>query len=354
MPHERYNRQVLFGAIGAEGQDRICAAKAVVAGCGALGSVIANALARAGVGRLVIVDRDLVEESNLHRQVLFDEQDCREQMPKAAAAERKLKQINSTVAITGVVADINPASVEDLIQAADVVVDGTDNFETRFVINDACVKHNIPWIYGGAVGSMGMTMTIIPGQTPCLRCVFEAPPSPGTAPTCDTVGILGPLPGVIGNWEAAEALKICAGQRDAVNAGLVSIDLWASDVRRVSIAKARESGSCRCCQQRNFEFLSGARASASTTLCGRNAVHINPRSGEGAGAIELQQLAARLRKTTGISNILANRFLLRFNVSGWEDVRGLEVTLFADGRAIIKGTGDIAAARTVYAKYIGT
>jgi molybdopterin/thiamine biosynthesis adenylyltransferase len=350
MIPDRYNRQTLFSGIGPEGQQRICAATAVIAGCGALGSVIANALARAGVGHLRIIDRDFVEESNLHRQALFDEQDCREHMPKAAAAERRLKLINSTIAITGLVTDINPANAEDLLQGADVVVDGTDNFETRFVLNDACVKHGTPWVYGGAVGSSGMLLTIIPGQTPCLRCVFEVPPPHGAAPTCDTVGVLGALPGVIGSWEASEALKICAGRREAAETRLLSLDLWSGQVQRLNISAARQRGSCPCCQQRKFEFLEGRRASTSVTLCGRNAVQINPRQ---AGIVDLPQLAARLQKGAGLSHVLANKFLVRFHAPGAEADAPLELTVFADGRAIIKGTGDVAKARTAYAKYVG-
>ena len=350
MPPDRYSRQILFSGIGPEGQRRICAATAVVAGCGALGSVIANALARAGVGNLRIIDRDFVEESNLHRQVLFDEQDCREHMPKAAAAERKLKLINSAIAVAGLVTDIKPANVEELLRGADVVVDGTDNFETRFLLNDACVKHGIPWVYGGAVGSSGMLMTIIPGQTPCLRCVFDVPPPHGAAPTCETVGVLGALPGVIGNWQAAEALKICAGRREAVNARLLSLDLWSGEVQRLNISAARERGACPCCKLRRFEFLEGQRASSSVTLCGRNAVQINPRQ---AGIVDVQQLAARLQSGAGVSHVLANKFLVRFNAPGTDAGAPLELTVFADGRAIIKGTGDVARARTAYAKYIG-
>jgi molybdopterin/thiamine biosynthesis adenylyltransferase len=350
MPLDRYNRQTLFSAIGPQGQKNICAATAVVAGCGALGSVIANALARAGVGNLRLIDRDFVEESNLHRQVLFDEQDCREHMPKAAAAERKLKLINSAVNVTALVTDIHPANVEELLQGAGVVVDGTDNFETRFVLNDACVKHGIPWVYGGAVGSAGMTMTILPGQTPCLRCVFSAPPPHGSAPTCETAGILGPLPGVIGSWEAAEALKICAGRRDAVNACLLSLDLWSGEIQRLNVSAARERGDCPCCKQHKYEFLEGGRVSTSVTLCGRNAVQINPRL---AGLVDLRQLAARLQNGADISNVLANKFLVRFYAPSAEAGAPLEFTVFADGRAIIKGTGDPARARTAYAKYVG-
>jgi adenylyltransferase/sulfurtransferase len=350
MVADRYNRHVLFAPLGKEGQENICRATAVVAGCGALGTTIANALARAGVGNLRIIDRDFVEESNLHRQTLFDEQDCRENMPKAAAAERKLKQINSAIAITGLVTDINPSNVEQLIAGATVVVDGTDNFETRFVVNDACVKHGIPWVYGGAVGSSGMTMTIVPGQTPCLRCVFEDAPPPGMTPTCDTAGIIGTLPGVIGSIQATEALKLCAGRREAISTKLLSLDLWSGEIHQFSVAKARESGNCPCCKQRKFEFLEGQHASTNTSLCGRNAVQISPPK---AGVLDLQALAAKLRAATGVSGVAVNKFLLRFSAAGNEASRVLEITVFPDGRAIIKGTANIAEARTAYAKYVG-
>ena len=350
MNLDRYNRQVLIRQIGEEGQKKICGAKAVVAGCGALGSVISNVLARAGVGHLVIIDRDFVEESNLQRQVLFDEQDCRENMPKAAAAERKLKQVNSQIQVTGLVVDMNPANVEELIKGADVVVDGADNFETRFVLNDACVKHNLPWVYGAAVGTTGMSMTIIPGQTPCLRCLFETAPPPGMAPTCDTAGVLGALTGLIGSYEASEALKICAGRREAVNPTLFSIDLWSGELHQFKIAKAREAADCPACKRRNFEFLEGQGASTTTGLCGRNAVQINPHSG---GVLDLQELAARLAATGGITGVQVNRFLLKFNAPGGDGGGGLEITVFPDSRAIIKGTKKVPDARTAYAKYIG-
>lgn len=350
MNLDRYNRQILLPFIGEEGQKKICNSTAVIAGCGALGTVIANVLARAGVGTLRVIDRDFVEQSNLQRQVLFDEQDVRENMPKAAAAERKLKLINSDIKIEGIVTDINFANVEELIKGADVVVDGADNFETRFVINDACVKHNIPWVYGAAVGSTGMTMTIIPGQTPCIRCLFETAPPPGMTPTCDTAGVLGAQTGLIGNYEASEALKILAGKRENINTRLFSIDLWSGEMHQFKIAKARDVANCPCCKQRLFEFLDGSNASAMTSLCGRNAVQIVPRN---ASKLDLQDMANRLQGAGGITNITVNKFLLKYNAPGGDDGTGLEITVFPDSRAIIKGTKKIADARTAYAKYIG-
>ncbi|MFH0938975.1 MAG: ThiF family adenylyltransferase [Planctomycetota bacterium] len=347
---DRYNRQTLIQQIGEDGQKKICNATAVVAGCGALGSVIANTLARAGVGRLIILDRDFVEESNLQRQALFDEQDCRENLPKAVAAERKLKQINSQIQITGLVVDINSTNVEELIAGADVIVDGADNFETRFVLNDACVKHNLPWVYGAAVGTTGMSMTIIPEQTPCLRCLFETAPPPGLTPTCDTVGVLGALTGLIGNYEASEALKICAGRREAISTVLFSIDLWSGELHQFKIAKARETADCPACKRRNFEFLEGSSASTTTRLCGRNVIQINPRRDS---VLDLQKMAAQLKEASDITDIQVNEFLLKFNAPGGDDGQRLEITVFPDNRAILKGTKKVSTARTAYAKYIG-
>ncbi len=348
---ERYNRQILLPFMGEEGQQKVCDAKVVVAGCGALGTVIANVLARAGVGHLKIVDRDFIELSNLQRQVLFDEQDCRENLPKAVAAEAKLKAINSDIKIEGIVTDINPGNIEELIEGATVVVDGADNFETRFVLNDACVKHGIPWIYGAAVGSVGLTMTIIPEKTPCIRCLFETAPPPGMTPTCDTAGVLGSVTGVIGNYEASEALKICAGRLDDINTRLFQIDLWSGEMHRFKVAKAREVADCPCCKRKNFEFLEGQGASTTTSLCGRNAVQINPKSGV---KLDLGELAKTLEGTSDVKDVSANRFLLKFSAPGGDNPKeGLNITVFPDARAIVKGTKKVPVARTAYSKYIG-
>jgi adenylyltransferase/sulfurtransferase len=228
---------VLVPFVGEEGQQRIMASHVVLIGCGALGTAIANILGRAGVGHLRIVDRDFVEESNLQRQVLFDEQDARECLPKAVAAERKLRGINSTIRVEGIVADVEPGNIEDFVRGATVVVDGTDNFETRFLINDACVKLGLPWVYGGAVGSAGMSLTVLPGRTPCLRCVFDTAPEPGQTATCETAGVLAGITGLIGSFEATEALKICAGRLEGVNTRLFSVDLWGGDVHQVEVGK---------------------------------------------------------------------------------------------------------------------
>ncbi|MCZ7649419.1 MAG: ThiF family adenylyltransferase [Planctomycetota bacterium] len=347
-PFARYNRQVLLPFIGEEGQKKICASTAVVIGCGALGTVIANVLARAGVGHLKIIDRDFIEESNLQRQLLFDEDDCRDNLPKAAAAERKLKQVNSTIQVEGIVSDVNPTNIEEFIKGATVVVDGADNFETRFVLNDACVKHGLPWIYGAAVGSVGLSMTVIPGTTPCLRCIFETAPPPGMTPTCDTAGVLASVTGLIGNYEAAEALKICAGLTQHVNTKLFQIDLWTGEQHAFKIARAREVADCPCCKRRNFEFLEGQGASSTTSLCGRNAVQINPKNG---AKVNIEDLAKQLKNSSDVKNLSANKFLLKFNAPGGDE--GLEITVFPDARAIVKGTKQIPVARTAYAKYVG-
>lgn len=351
MDLERYNRQVLLPFIGEEGQRRIAGSTVVVVGCGALGSTAANLLARAGVGRLRIVDRDFLEESNLQRQVLFDEQDVRDNLPKAVAAERKLKAINSTIQIEGLVTDFTPVNAESLLAGATVVVDGTDNFETRFVLNDACVKLGLPWIYGGAVGSTGMSLTVIPGRTPCLRCLFESAPPPGVTPTCDTAGILGGAPGIVGNFQATEALKICAGRLDGINPRLFSFDLWSGEVQLLNVAKAREALDCPCCQQRRFEFLGAQATSTVTRLCGRDTVQISPAAS--AAQLDLAALARTVAASGGVSHVACNPYLLKFTVPGGAAGTRLELTVFPDARAFIRGARDVTAARAAYAKYVG-
>jgi molybdopterin/thiamine biosynthesis adenylyltransferase len=351
MSLERYSRQILVPFVGEEGQRRILASRVVLIGCGALGTAIANVLTRAGVGHLRIVDRDFVEESNLQRQVLFDEQDAREGLPKAVAAERKLRGINSGVTVEGLVADVEPANIEDLVRGATVVVDGTDNFETRFLINDACVKLGLPWVYGGAVGSSGMSLTVVPGRTPCLRCVFDSMPEPGQTVTCETAGVLGAVTGLIGSFEAGEALKICAGRLDGIHTRLLTVDLWTGEVRQVEVVKALATAECPCCKQRRFEFLEGGAASRAVTLCGRSAVQVKPSR---PVTLDPRALAKTLTVAPGVTVLNANEYLVRCRVPDAEKAgERLEVTLFADGRAIIKGTRKEATARAVYAKYVG-
>jgi molybdopterin-synthase adenylyltransferase len=348
MSDDRYNRQVLVPFIGEEGQQRIATSRVVLLGCGALGTAAANVLARAGVGELLIVDRDFVERSNLQRQVLFDEADAHEGLPKAVAAERRLRAINSTIRIEGRVADAHPGNVEELIRGATTVVDATDNFETRFLLNDACVKLNIPWIYGGAVGVEGMTMTILPDRTPCLRCVFDSAPPPGLHPTCETAGVLAGATNIIGSWQANEALKICVGRLDDVKAQLLSINLWTCEVNAIALDRAK-TADCPCCGLRRFEYLDAQATSTSTTLCGREAVQINPSL---VARLDLAELARKLTGAAGVLDLVQNPFLLRCRVPGSAGST-LELAIFADGRAIVKGTKDATVARAAYAKYVG-
>jgi adenylyltransferase/sulfurtransferase len=342
---ERYSRQTRVPGIGKAGQERIGKSRVTVCGCGALGTVLANHLVRAGVGFVRIVDRDFVEVSNLQRQVLFDESDVTNNMPKAVAAANKLRAVNSAITIEPVVADIDRTNVLDLCRDADVIVDGTDNFEVRYTINDAAVKLGKPWVFGGAVGTEGQTMTIVPGETPCLRCVFEASPGPGEVGTCETAGVLGPAVAVVASYQAAEALKLLAGKKEAINRELVAFDLWLNTSRRIKIGRLLDARNCPCCKQRRFEWLEGEHGTQTTSLCGRNAVQVSHRV---AGRLSLDDMAKQL----GVSGQVSfNKFLLKFQLK--EAGTDYEFTVFPDGRAIIKGTDDTEKARTLYAKYIG-
>lgn len=338
---ERYSRQMRFPGIGEEGQRRLLHARVTLCGCGALGTVLANALVRAGVGHLRLVDRDFIETSNLQRQVLFDEHDVSENLPKAEAAARKLAAINSSVHVDPVVTDIDRTNILDLVHDADLILDGTDNFEIRYLINDAAIKLNKPWVYGGCIGSHGQTMTILPGQTPCLRCVFEAAPAPGETGTCETAGVLGPIVNIVASLQATEALKILTGKLDRVNRELIYIDAWENQQKRIKIAPLLGKVDCPCCQRRRFEWLEGEQGSHTTSLCGRNSVQVAHRV---AGRLNFEDMAAHLEK---LGEVSYNRFLLKFSAEGHE------FTVFPDGRAIIKGTSDVDRARTLYAKYVG-
>jgi adenylyltransferase/sulfurtransferase len=338
----RYARQALFHPLGEEGQQRLQDAAALICGCGALGSVIANTLVRAGVGHVRLVDRDYLELNNLQRQVLYDEADVSSGLPKAIAAQRKLQQINSQVDVEAIVADVDYRNIERLVQGIGVIVDGTDNFETRFLLNDAAHHFNIPWVYGGCIGAEGQTMTIIPGETACLRCLLQDCPPPGTTPTCDTAGILGPIVNVIASYEACEAMKILAGRRTAVNRSLCVFDMWDNRLHQISLETLRQSSDCATCKQREFPWLSGQRGGQSAVLCGRNAVQL---SFSQEGSLPLAQLAEKLQ---GVGKVTSNPFLIRLEV---DDYR---ITVFADGRAIIAGTDDVAEAKTVHARYIGS
>jgi molybdopterin/thiamine biosynthesis adenylyltransferase len=337
----RYSRQTLFEGIGEAGQRKLGEARVVVLGCGALGTVIASNLARAGVGHLTLLDRDFVEESNLQRQILFDEEDVKQALPKAVAAERKLRRINSQIEINGIVSDVNHTNVEELIRGATLVLDGTDNFETRFLVNDACVKHNRPWIYGACVGSYGLSMVVLPRETPCLRCIFDNAPPPGMTPTCDTGGIISPIVNIIASFQCMEAIKLLTGNKDKLNRCLLSMDVWDDRFQRLQIEGRRELADCPCCVHSRYDYLTAESSSQTTTLCGTNAVQI---SFARSHKIDLTEIGSRLSR---VGTVTTNPFLLRCTVSGYL------LTVFKDGRAIIQGTKDPSVAKTIYAKYIG-
>ena len=332
----RYSRQERFKPLGIEGQKRINAARVAIAGCGALGSFQAESLARAGVGTLRIIDRDFVELSNLHRQFLFTEADAAEAAPKAVAAARRLAQINSTIQFEPVVADLSPSNAEELFEGIDLILDGTDNFETRYLINDWSVQSGKPWIYGAAVGSYGLVMPVIPGITGCLACVYPAPAS-GAQPTCETEGVIGPVTSTIAALQCALGLQILATGGLTGIARITTVELWTGVIRQVH--QPAPDPSCAVCGKREFRHLNGMRR-APISLCGRNAVQIHDR----ARPIDLADLAARL-STAG--DVRANEFALRLILPAHE------MTVFPDGRAIIKGTTDVGVARSMYSRYIG-
>ena len=339
---ERYSRQILFSGIGEEGQEKLLASSAVLVGCGALGTVTANLLVRAGLGRLAIIDRDFVEVSNLQRQTLFEEADAREAIPKAIAAERHLRAINCGVKVEGIVADLTPDNALDLLSGFPLILDGTDNFETRLLLNDAAVSLGVPWIYAAAVGSYGVTMTIRPGETACLACMVESGSNHsafGPEDTCDTVGVLNTAAGVIASIEAAEATKFLAGRHKTLNHKLISCDVWSGRFQSIRVARNPD---CRACVRREFVHLEG-RARPHVSMCGRDSVQIHERR----RALDLAELGRRVAGASA-SEVRNNQFLLRFRVAPYE------MTVFPDGRAIIKGTQDPAIARSLYARYIGS
>ena len=309
---------------------------AVVVGCGALGTVQAALLVRAGVGRLRLIDRDYVELSNLQRQILYTEADAREGLPKAEAARRHLLEANSGVAIEALVADLNPADAAELLGGAEVILDGTDNFETRMLMNDYAVREGVPWIYGAAVGSYGIAMPVLPDDSACFRCVYPEPPA-GAQPTCETAGVLGPVTSVIGSIQTMEALKILAGCAESVRRKIFRADLWNGPVRETAMPE--RDPACPACGRREFSFLMGEKR-APVSLCGRNAVQIHERW-------RPLDLAALARGLSGLGTVRVNEFALRFHDGEYE------VTVFPDGRAIVKGTTDVGVARGVYSRYIG-
>ena len=341
----KYRKQTLFAPIGEDGQAAIQRGRALVVGCGALGSVIAETLVRAGVGFVRIVDRDFVELSNLQRQVLFDERDVAERLPKAVAASRKLAVINSGVRVDAVVADVRADNVLELVSGIDVVVDGTDNFETRLLINDASLETGIPWVNGGCVGSHGQVMTIIPGKTPCFRCLVEDVPEPGSSETCDTAGVIGPAVNVVASLESVDALKILAGKADEIEQVLTVLDVWEGTYRRLKIGDLRaKGGGCPACQKGERAWLRGEKASQTAILCGRNAVQISPPDRR---EVDLHEAAGRLRHH---GEVFQNPYLVRVALAE----PACEITLFRDGRAIVQGTEDAGVARSLYARYVGS
>jgi len=334
---DRYSRQILFSGIGQEGQRKLGNSCVLIIGCGALGTLIATSIVRAGVGKVKIVDRDFIEYHNLQRQVLFDEDDIRNGLPKAIAAERHLRKANSSVEVEGIVADVNFANIEKFITGVDLILDGLDNFETRFLINDVSLKHKIPWIYGGAISSYGMTMDIIPGETPCFRCLFSTVPPPGVVPTCDTAGVISPVPFIIGSLQTAEAMKILVGAKEDINRGLILIDVWAGSFDRFEMPSAPHCSACLG----KYEFLDGEFGVRAASLCGQNAVQIlNPK----IGRVSFNELESRLK---AVGEVTYNEFMMHFRVDG------REMVIFSDGRAIVKDTTDESLARGLYAKYIG-
>ena len=334
---DRYSRQVLFPAIGAAGQERIKRSSVAVVGCGATGTCVASLLARAGVGTMRIIDRDYVEPSNLQRQTLFDEADAADSLPKAVAAERKIAAFNSEIQVTGDVADLTPENASALLGSADLILDATDNFETRYLINDFAVKQGKPWIYAAAVGSYAVTMNVIPGETACLSCVFPAPPE-GTVETCETAGILNSAVNLVGSLAVTEAIQFLVGARDKLRRTLLSFDVWSNE--HAEIAAARPRPGCQTCQQHNFVHLAGERR-PQITMCGRNSVQIHERN----RPVDFSEMSSRLKPHGTVKH---NDFVLKF----WREP--FELTLFPDGRAIIKGTTDTAVARSLYARFIGT
>jgi molybdopterin-synthase adenylyltransferase len=336
----RYSRHERFRGIGPEGQLRIRGAKVVIVGCGALGSVLAEQMCRAGVARLTVVDRDFVEASNLQRQSLFDEEDAAAGLPKAVAAENHLRRLNSEVEVCGVVGDVAADNADELLPGADIVLDGTDNFETRFLMNDVCVREGIPWVYGACVGAYGLAMLVRPRVTPCLRCLLEALPPAGSSPTCDTAGVIAPIVHVIAGIQAAEALKLLAGREEALSNGLVTVDLWKGTFDVMDLSG--RAPSCPACTAGRYEYADVGTMGASAVLCGRDAVQVRPPRGT---TLDLEELARRL---AAVGHVTANRYLVRL------DNDDTEMVVFRDGRAIVKGVSDPAKARSLYAKYVGS
>jgi adenylyltransferase/sulfurtransferase len=336
----RYARQTRFQPLGEEGQQALAAATVVIVGVGALGTVAADLLVRAGVGRVRLVDRDVVEESNLHRQTLFTESDARDGLPKAAAAARTLAAANSGVVIEARVTDLTAGNADGLLAGAGVVVDGTDNFETRFLLNEWAVRSGTPWIYGAAVGGYGLCLAVRPGRSACLACVFEEAPPPELAPTCETAGVLGPVTAAVAALQAGEALKLLSGRVEAVSPRLAVLDLWAGRLQQIEVGR-REEDACSVCGQRRFPHLEQQAGGEASRMCGRNAVQVRPL---GARPVDLPALARRLQP---LGSVTCNEYLVRARLEG------MDVTVFADGRTLVTGTDDTTVARRLVSRYVG-
>jgi molybdopterin/thiamine biosynthesis adenylyltransferase len=336
MEADRYSRQVLFAGIGAEGQRRLGESRVAVVGCGALGSFQAGALARAGVGHILIIDRDYVEWSNLQRQWLFDESDAHDGLPKAVAAARRMAAINSEIEVEPLVADLTASNIHDTLESVQLVLDGTDNFETRYLINDYAVSRGLPWIYGAAVGSYGLSMPVLPGRGPCLKCLYPEPPT-GAQPTCETAGVLNAITSLVASLQVGDAIKILAGDAANLRLRITTCDVWSGEMRQVTAPQPDPE--CQACGRREFVHLEG-KGRAPISLCGRNAVQIHERT----RPVELGELARALMP---LGEVRMNEFALRFVNPPYE------MTVFADGRAIIKGTTDTGVARSLYARYVG-
>jgi adenylyltransferase/sulfurtransferase len=336
----RYSRQVLLLKIGTEGQRRLGSSRVLVIGVGALGTSLASLMVRGGCGTVRLVDRDFIELDNLQRQTLFDEQDISAGLPKAVAAAEKLRRANPAVTVEPIVADVTAANILRLIEGCDVVLDGLDNMETRLLLNDACLKLRVPWVYGAAIGMTGATMPFIPGQGPCFRCIVPAQPAPGALPTCETAGILGTVPQLVAAFQATEAIKLLTGHVADMVPQMRYVDAWAGTVEALDIRKGAEK--CPACDLSRFEFLQGGQGGGSTKMCGRTAVQVDPGK---VAAPDFQALSVRLAL---LGEVTLNAYMLRFRTGD------KEIVLFPDGRAIIKGTGDEAAARALYARFIGT
>lgn len=338
-PTQRYHRQVLLPFMGIEGQERLRSGRVCILGLGALGSQAAMLLVRAGVGFVRLVDRDVVEWTNLQRQVLYDEDDVRARLPKAVAAARHLARINSQVTLEPVVTDVDSTTILPLLEEIDVVVDGSDNFELRYLLNDAALERQLPWVYGGAVATYGTTMTIVPGRTACLRCAFPEPPEPGIAPTCDTAGVLGSITALIGAIQASEAMKLLVGAQDRCNHDLLMIDVWSLEIARIAVPRRPD---CPACRHNQRTYLQARPSSRTVQVCGRDAIQVvvHPRP-----QLDLARLAERLAP---LGEVEHNPYLIRFTMDRYE------LTIFPDGRALIRGTTDPSVARALYARYIGT